>query len=173
MSKIALIIGRFQPLHKGHINLIKRYSKANYIIKFGIGSSDKSFEKDNPLTSEERNEIIRLAMKELKIKSYEIYHIHDIRDDNYYVKHVLNIIGKFNIILTGNPKVLKLFRDHETKTPWNIESFEETTRPGGEISASQIREIWSKRVSKKGLLKSTFNYLKSINFSERLNKIKN
>ncbi len=171
-NKIALIIGRFQPFHLGHWHLIKRYHNAGFLIKIAIGSCEKSFKKDNPLTSIERKEIIENAMREFKIKNYELYYVPDINKHSQYVNHVLKIVGKFDIIITGNPIVLKTFKDYKSKKPWNIESFEEFSgRPGGEISASAIREIWLKSPSKKHLPKSTFDYLKSINFTERLRKI--
>ena len=172
MNKAALIIGRFQPFHLGHLRLMERYAKAGFFIKVGIGSANKQFEKDNPLTYEERKEIIFCALKEANIKKFKIYSIPDIKEDKHYVKHVLKIVTNFNTIITGNKHVLKLFRDYKTGAPWNIESFEESNRPGGKINASLIRKIWSKRPSKKGLLKSTFNHLKLKRFSERLRKLR-
>ena len=171
MSKVALLIGRFQPIHRGHIKLIERYSKAGFSIKIGVGSTDKKIEKDNPLTFEERKKIILFALKESKIKKFQVYSISDISNDANYVKHVLKIVGRFDTIITGNHKVLKLFLKYKSKRPWDIESFHEYQRPGGEINASMIRKIWLKQPSKKGLLKSTFNYLKSIKFTDRLRKI--
>ena len=66
-NKISLIIGRFQPFHLGHLNLIKRYHQSGYFIKIAIGSSNKSFEQKNPLSSKERKECITKALKEFKI----------------------------------------------------------------------------------------------------------
>ena len=171
MNKIALIIGRFQPMHLGHLNLIDRYYKAGFFIKIAIGSSQKSYEKHNPLTSKERKEKIRRAMKEYKIKRYKIYNIRDIKDDSKYVKYVLRKVGRFDVILTGNPFILKLFLDYKSRKPWNIESFEEKSgRPGGNVTSGDIRKRWIKGTNKKGLPKSVFEYLKAINFSERVKK---
>ncbi len=172
MSKIALFIGRFQPFHKGHLKLIERYAKARFFIKVGIGSANKQFERNNPLTYEERKEIIFCALEEAKIKKFKIYSIPDIKEDSRYVKHVLKIVKKFDTIITGNKHVLKLFREYKSENYWNIESFEESRRPGGKINASMIRKIWLKRPSKNGLLKSTFNHLKLKKFSERLKKLR-
>lgn len=171
MSKTALIIGRFQPMHLGHLKLIKRYYNAGFSIKVAIGSANRSFQKQNPLTVKEREDLIHNAMKEYGIKSYRVFRVPDIDNDESYVKYVLTIVGRFNIILTGNPKVLRLFRDFKTQKLWDIESFEETTRPGGDITATDIRKRWMKKPSKKGLSKSVYGYLKTINFTERLRKV--
>jgi nicotinamide-nucleotide adenylyltransferase len=167
-----LIIGRFQPFHAGHLGLIQRYYRAGFTIKIAIGSTQERFTEKNPLTCMERERKIKWVMKEFNIKRYKIYHVPDIKDDSRYVKHVLNIVGSFNTIVTGNPQVLKLFRDYKAERPWNIESFEESNRPAGNnISASKIRRRWLGGSDKTGLLRSTFNYLKSLGFSERLRSI--
>ena len=174
IDKIALIIGRFQPFHLGHLSLIKRYSKAGFFIKIAIGSSNLGYKKENPLSSQEREEIIKKAMKEFKVKKYKIYKVPDIHKNSNYVKYVLDRVGRFDTIVTGNPRTLKLFVKYKSKRPWNIESFEESLgRPGGNITSGEIRKRWLKSPSRKHLPKSTFDYLKSINFSDRLRKIKN
>ena len=171
MRKFALIIGRFQPFHLGHLSLVKRYNKAGYFCKIAIGSSQKNFEKDNPLTIQEREEIIKRVMKEFKIKDFKVYFVPDINDEKNYVKHILKIVGKFDVLITGNSKLLKLFLKYKTKS-FDIESFEEPfARPGGKISSGVIRKRWLKKNDRLGLPKSAFNYLKSIGFSERLKEI--
>lgn len=169
MNKTALIIGRFQPFHKGHLNLIKRFYKCGYFLKIGIGSSQLSYTKKNPLTKEERKDCINLGLKEKKIKKYKIFYLPNISSDKDYVKHVMKIVGKFDLIVTGNPLVLKLFKGFNTKKNlWNIESFEENKRPGGEITATKIRKLWKKSPNRKGLEKSVYSYLNKIKFKERL-----
>ena len=173
MSKSALIIGRFQPIHVGHLSLIERYHRAGFFIKIGIGSSNNSLQKHHPLTADEREEKIKGLMKEAKIKNYKIFHIPDIRKDKYYVKHVLKIVGRFDIIITGNPSVLKLFLKYHSQHSWNIESFEESiSRPKGNITSGIIRRNWLKKPSRNGLPESVFRYLKKLNFSKRLKELK-
>ena len=172
MNKAVLIIGRFQPIHNGHLSLVKRYNKAGFFIKIGIGSSNRKEDIKNPLNIKEREEIITLAMKEIGIKKYRIYHIPDIKSDSHYISHVIKIVGAFDVLVTGNPWNLKLFRDYKKDNSWNIESFEEKTRPGGEINATTIRKLWLKKPSNKGLPNSVFKQLKKINFPDRLNNLK-
>jgi nicotinamide-nucleotide adenylyltransferase len=170
MNKTALIIGRFQPIHLGHLSLIERYHKAGFFIKIGIGSAGVACGKHNPLSTVERSELIKLAMEEKGIRRYKIFSIPDVADDSCYVKHVLKIVGKFNCVVTGNHSILKLFLKYEHKNPWNIEYFKEAvSRPGGDITSGMIRKKWRNKPSRKGLLKSSFKYLKEIDFSHRLN----
>ena len=51
---IGFLIGRFQPFHLGHLEAIKfALSKVEH-LHVGIGSSNKSHEKRNPFTADER-----------------------------------------------------------------------------------------------------------------------
>ncbi len=171
MNKVALIIGRFQPIHRGHIRMMERYAKSKFFIKVGVGSADKQSEKYNPLTYLERKEMIFGALKEAKIKKFKIYSINDIKNDAGYVDHVRKIVGKFDVIITGNIWVLNLFKEYKSKSPWNIESFEESKRPGGNITSGIIRKKWLTGSNKTGLTKSSYNYLKKIDFTNRLNNL--
>jgi len=166
--RTLLIIGRFQPIHRGHLSLIKRYHNAGFFIKIGVGSSQKSGERHNPLKFKEREEMIKQALKENKINKYQIYPVPDIDEDSNYVAHVLKRVGDFDTFVTGNKSILKLFGRVENSN-WSIESFEESsTRPGGNITSGIIRKNWMSGPSRRGLSKSSYKYLKSIDFSSRL-----
>ena len=47
-----LYIGRFQPFHNGHLQLIKSIENKFDQIIIGIGSSQYSHDKNNPFTVE-------------------------------------------------------------------------------------------------------------------------
>ena len=67
MVKRGLFVGRFQPLHHGHLNSIKYCLNRVDQLIIAIGSADKSFEVKNPFTAGERIEIIRETIcKEIK-----------------------------------------------------------------------------------------------------------
>lgn len=172
MRKIVLIIGRFQPFHLGHLSLIERYNRAGFFIKIAIGSFDKGHQKENPLTGKERIQMLTSVMKESKIKNYALYGIRDIWDDGKYVRHVKRIVGKFDVVVTGNPSVLRLFFEYKARRPWSIESFEESVRSGGSVTATQIRRRWIHGSSRKALPNSAYVYLREIDFSGRLKKLK-
>jgi len=56
---VALIVGRFQPFHKGHLFLIKKaLEKADKII-VGIGSANIT-DENNPIDYETRKKVITL-----------------------------------------------------------------------------------------------------------------
>ena len=55
---IGFLIGRFQPFHLGHLEAIKFALTKVEHLHVGIGSSNKSHEKRNPFTADERKKMI-------------------------------------------------------------------------------------------------------------------
>ncbi len=110
-KNIALFIGRFQPLHHGHIYVIKEILKTYKKIKIGIGSSQLSHTLNDPFSSEERKEFIRVALKKRNIspKKFEIYEIPDIFNAKKWVDHVISIVGEFNSVVSNSDWVRELF----------------------------------------------------------------
>ena len=64
--KVGIYIGRFQPLHNGHMNIIKKGMQECELFVIVIGSVNKNDDK-NPFSYEERYESIRNAVLELKL----------------------------------------------------------------------------------------------------------
>tara|TARA_B100000700_G_scaffold331687_1_gene467084 strand:+ start:24905 stop:25429 length:525 start_codon:yes stop_codon:yes gene_type:complete len=56
--KLGYVIGRFNPLHKGHEHIIEKMINDNDEHIIFIGSSNKSRTKENPFSFEERKEMI-------------------------------------------------------------------------------------------------------------------
>lgn len=57
----AVFIGRFTPIHKGHLKVIQEsLEKADYLIMV-VGSANQARNTRNPFTSEERISMIKLA----------------------------------------------------------------------------------------------------------------
>jgi nicotinamide-nucleotide adenylyltransferase len=67
----AAFIGRFQPFHLGHRNVVEKYREEYDDFCIVIGSAQESGTEENPLTAEEREEIIRECYQEVEILSVE------------------------------------------------------------------------------------------------------
>src|SRR3989339_862193 len=109
---IALFIGRFQPFHSGHLDAIKQISEEEIIV--GIGSSQYSKTEENPYSFEERKKMIKKSLAGLNI-NYRIIAIPDIHDAKNWVAHVKKIVGKFDVVYTGNNFVKQLFEEKKYK----------------------------------------------------------
>ncbi|MEM4620366.1 MAG: adenylyltransferase/cytidyltransferase family protein, partial [Desulfurococcaceae archaeon] len=66
MVRRALLFGRFQPFHKGHVSIVKwaLYEVGFDEIVFLIGMASENYTPRNPFTAGERIEMIRLSLKD-------------------------------------------------------------------------------------------------------------
>lgn len=123
----SLLIGRFQPLHTGHLSVIERYT--NLVI--GIGSSQYSRTADNPLTFAERRWCLE------QVTSAPIIAIPDIHADDRWVEHLLKIVytvtPTVDYVISGNPVVQRLCAAAGLTT--------ETIEPTIQIDATTIRRL--------------------------------
>ena|SRR3989338_7094329 len=106
----ALFIGRFQPLHKAHLEVIKNILKENDKIFIAIGSSQESNTKENPFSAEERKDMIDAVMKANRIKNYEIAEIPDFFDDGKWCGYIQEKIKGIDAAYSGNGIVLNCLK---------------------------------------------------------------
>jgi len=107
----ALFIGRFQPFHKGHLNIIQNISKKYDEIIIGLGSSQYANSFQNPFSSDERKEMIKNSLKQIGIKNYRVELIPDIHDLARWASYVISIIPDFDVVITNSPLTKRLFEE--------------------------------------------------------------
>ena len=106
----GLYLGRFQPYHLGHHEVLKKIATEVDEIIVGIGSAQISHEIDNPFTAGERVLMVSRAIEELDIKHYVIP-IEDIRRNSLWVAHVMSMVPPFDVAYTNNPLVIELLSE--------------------------------------------------------------
>jgi len=107
----ALLIGRFQPFHNGHLHLIQTLSKTYTEVIIGVGSSQYSHTADNPFSYEERREMIARSLAAAGISNYRVVAIPDIHDPPHWVDHVLSYVNDFDVVISNNPETCHLFTE--------------------------------------------------------------
>ena len=105
----ALIIGRFQPFHNGHLKLIQSLIKEYDEIIIGIGSSQYSYTMNNPFSAEERTKMIEQSLLDAKISNFRVVNIPDIHEYPKWVDHVLIIVSDFDVVISNNELTQELF----------------------------------------------------------------
>lgn len=70
MKKIGVILARLQPIHNGHLELIKKADSENDETYVFIGSADK-FNKRNPIPISTRLELTKKAIVEYVVDEYD------------------------------------------------------------------------------------------------------
>ncbi len=144
--KTALIIGRFQPFHLGHLKLIE--IAANNVDKLiiGIGSSQEGNTKENPFTANEREKMIKNSVN-IKIP-YEIIPIPDVNNDKIWVSHVKKLLPEFNVVYTNGKLERNLFSDAGIEVR-STEIFNRDMYSGTEIRRRMVSgENWEYLVPK-------------------------
>jgi nicotinamide-nucleotide adenylyltransferase len=143
--KRGLYLGRFQPYHLGHHEVLKQISKEVDEIIIGIGSAQKSHEIENPFTAGERVLMVSGALLEFGIKHYVIP-IEDIQRNSLWVSHVKSMVPPFEIAYTNNPLVIELLSEAGIKVKQSP-LFKRNNYSGTEIRRSMLRgEKWEQFV---------------------------
>ncbi len=103
-------IGRFQPFHNGHLNMVKRIADDVDELVLGIGSADDSHTVRNPFTAGERIMMITKSLVEFDLVTYAVP-IEDLERNSVWVSHVQSMSPDFDIAYSNNPLVVQLFRE--------------------------------------------------------------
>ena len=162
----GLFIGRFQPFHLGHLEAVQFGLSHVENLWVGIGSSDKSNEKRNPFSADERKEMILSSLESTMLKRIKIFYIPDIYDHEKWTYHVDSIVPKYDIVFSNDDFTLTLYQKRGIKT------MKVSLKEREKFSGTYIREMiatgknWKELVSE-----GTKNVLLKIDAERLLAKI--
>jgi nicotinamide-nucleotide adenylyltransferase len=103
----GLVIGRFQPLHKGHEAVIKAAIEDCVHVTIGVGSSQAKQSLNNPFSTDERIAMLRAVFG----ASVDVIAIPDIHDPPNYAHHVVDIVGPVDRVFGNDEETVSLFED--------------------------------------------------------------
>jgi len=109
----GLLVGRMQPFHLGHLQVIKnKLDKLEEVI-IVIGSSQLSHTTNDPFTAGERVMMVTKALAENGIRAsrYYIIPVQDIECNSLWVAHMEMLTPPFEHVYSGNPLVQRLFTE--------------------------------------------------------------
>ncbi len=90
LTKVGLLLGRFQPFHQGHLLLMKIILKENEKLVVCIGSAQKA----EPFTIEERHSLIEKQLKVLfPANRFEIFDLVDPEPMDTWPETVKKVCG--------------------------------------------------------------------------------
>lgn len=145
--KIGLVIGRFQPFHKGHQYLIDRALEIAEKIVIGIGSSNVK-NSNNPWSYQERKKMLELFIKKEGIanKVISIVFLPDYPNDDVWLAKTLKKTGRVDIVIGNNDWVKGIFEN--VKIPViTINHYKRRTLEGYKIRKLMRRQKkWEERV---------------------------
>ena len=111
----GLLVGRFQPFHRGHLAVVQeiRTARAAEELILGVGSAQESYTWKNPFTSGERLEMIARALAEAHLDHVLALPLPDIQRHALWVRYVESILPPFDRVYTNNPLTRLLFEQAE------------------------------------------------------------
>jgi nicotinamide-nucleotide adenylyltransferase len=111
----GLIIGRFQPFHLGHVAAVRFALETVDDLSIGIGSSNRSNERRNPFTADERKEMILSSLDKGILDRVKIYYIPDVNDHDRWTYHVDEIVPKYDVVFSNDDFTHDLFKKRNVK----------------------------------------------------------
>ena len=107
----GLLIGRFQPFHRGHLEVVRkvRADRPSAPLLIGVGTADESYTWENPFTAGERIEMIERALAEAKVENAFLIPISDIQRHALWVSYLEALLPTFDRVYTNNPLTRLLF----------------------------------------------------------------
>ena len=107
----GLLVGRMQPVHQGHLQVIKRIFEEVEEVIIGIGSAQLSHTIKDPFTAGERVMMLSKALAEndRPASNYYIIPVQDIECNSLWVAHMEMLTPPFENVYSGNPLVQRLF----------------------------------------------------------------
>ena len=139
---LMVFIGRFQPLHLGHVKIIERAYELSDNVMIGIGSANQSRSTKNPFTYEERAEMIKSLFPDVITVRLDDYRYDDQKwltnARKWFESHILALEGmsqtkidRKRIALIGHEKdgssfYLKMFPEWKSESVENYKGLNST-----------------------------------------------
>ena len=169
MQKVrGILIGRMQPVHNGHMQVINKILHEIDEIIIGIGSAQLSHELKDPFTAGERVVMISQALADANVNPsrYYIIPMQDINFNAIWASHVKMLTPPFSVVYSGNPLVKQLFTEEafEVRQP---PLYDRLRLSGTEVRRRILNdEDWKELVPK-----ATVDVINEINGLERIKNL--
>ena len=142
-----VLIGRFQPFHAAHLEIVKRATALCDQLVIVVGSANQPRTYKNPFTFSERKEMIKSATAGLNLKIYVESNTDTIYNDQAWAVRVQGIVSKYTTLgskvgIIGHKKDPSSFY-LDMFPQWGYENVEEIEP----LSAVNIRDLYFKRVT--------------------------
>ena len=105
----GLLIGRFQPFHLGHLDAVLFGLSRTENLFVGIGSSNRSNERKNPFSAEERTEMIISSIESSMIDRIKIFDIPDVDNHEKWTFEIDQIVPKYDVVFSNDEFTISLF----------------------------------------------------------------
>ena len=162
------MMGRFQPFHLGHLNLVKQILDECDEVIIAITSSQFNYLEKDPFTAGERIEMIHTSLKESNVDLSRCFILAIENQFNIatWASYLKSALPHFDKVYSGNDYVKMLLADSGI----SVVSPKFLDRP--QFNATHIRQMIISGDNWQNLVpKSVVNFLEKINGKKRLDVI--
>jgi nicotinamide-nucleotide adenylyltransferase len=110
----ALFVGRFQPLHNGHMAVIEDLFRKHRQVVIVIGSASEQGTEKNPFSARERMEMLSSVLSARGMGSVRLLPIEDFHDDALWTGAIKKS-ARFSVAYSRNPWTAECFRRNGVK----------------------------------------------------------
>jgi len=162
----GLLIGRFQPFHLGHLDAVLFGLARTENLFICIGSSNKSNERKNPFSAEERREMIVTSIEPSIADRIKIFDVPDVGDHEKWTFEIDKTVPKYDVVFTNDEFTKTLFEKRE------ISVISVVLKDREKFSGTNIRNLITNDRNWRDLVtQGTRNVLDNINAKERLKNL--
>ena len=162
----GLLIGRFQPFHLGHLDAVLFGLARTENLFICIGSSNKSNERKNPFSAEERREMILTSIEPSIADRIKIFDVPDVGDHEKWTFEIDKTVPKYDAVFTNDEFTKTLFEKRK------ISVISVVLKDREKFSGTNIRNLITEDKNWRDLVpQGTRNVLDSINAKERLKNL--
>lgn len=160
-----VLIGRFQPLHSAHLEIIKRATALTDQLVIIVGSANQPRTYKNPFTFDERKRMILDATRGLDLQVFVESNTDTIYNDQAWAVRVQSIVSKYRVIGGAGVGIIGHKKDLSSSylnmfPQWTLEEVE-LIEP---LNATDVRDLYFRRDANMNFIRSvvpqsTFDFL--------------
>jgi len=106
----GLIVGRFQPFHKGHLAVVREVLRECDEVVVVIGSAEESHTAKNPFTAGERYQMLLSSLTLEERSRVLIVPVRDVNRCSIWVNHLESYLPPFDVVYSNSNLTRSLFR---------------------------------------------------------------
>jgi len=107
----GLIVGRFQPFHKGHLAAIRESLRQCDDLIVVIGSAEDSHTDKNPFTAGERYQMVLSSLTSAERSRVMIIPVRDVNRYSVWATHIESYVPPFDIVFSNSDLTKSLFAE--------------------------------------------------------------
>ena len=120
----VLVLGRFQPLHRGHTHLLRQaiairdsqYSEMT--LRVMLGSSNCEQSPEDPWLWMERQEMVSNWLEDEAVENHQVLPVPDLGDEQRWVGHASAWHGDAGVMVTSHQGTRELYAKAGWKIHW-------------------------------------------------------